>query len=145
MKNRSYFLNTILAVVVGIALLAIVLMRTFLPQFIIPGVSIPNLVLLSLIALVLDYYCARGAERCYICISVFAAITFGLLPFVAGYIPVGEIWKLALGGAAVFTACTWLFTSICDRISSGPARKAAPIVSAIGLYFAAQCLAGIIF
>lgn len=145
MKNRAYLLNTLLAVVVGVAMLAIVLVRTFLPQMIIPRVSIPNFVLLSIIALVLDAYFAKGASRCYICIPVFAAITFGLLPWAAGYIPTAEIWKLALGGGMVFTVATWLFSSICDRLSSGPAAKAAPLISGIGLYLAAQCLTGIIF
>ena len=142
--KKSYVLNTILAVVVAIALLAIILVHTFLPNFVIPKVSIPNLVLLSLIALVLDHYIARGADRCYICIPVFAIITFGLLPFCAGYIPAAEIWKLAIGGGVVFTIVTFLFTSVQDRLSSGPARKAAPVISALGLYFAAQCLTGII-
>ena len=116
--KKSYVLNTILAVVVMIALLAIILVRTFLPNFVIPKVSIPNLVLLSLIALVLDHYIARDAERCYICIPIFAAITFGLLPFCAGYIPAAEIWKLAIGGGAVFCIVTNLFTSIRSRLSS---------------------------
>lgn len=144
MKNKAYLLNTLLAAVLGLALLAILLVRTFLPQFIIPRVSIPNLTLLSLIALVLDYYLAKGADRCYICIPVFAAISFGLLPWVAGYIPAGEIWKLALAGAAVFTAVTFLFSSICERLSSGPAAKAAPIICAVGLCLASQCLTGIL-
>ena len=142
--KKTYVLNTILAVVVGIALAAIILVHTFLPNFVIPKVSIPNLVLLSLIALVLDHYIARGADRCYICIPVFAVITFGLLPFCAGYIPAAEIWKLAIGGGAVFTVTTFLFTSVQDRLSSGPACKAAPVISALGLYFAAQCLTGIL-
>lgn len=142
--KKIYVLNTILAVVVGIALAAIILVHTFLPNFVIPKVSIPNLVLLSLIALVLDHYIARGADRCYICIPVFAVITFGLLPFCAGYIPAAEIWKLAIGGGAVFTITTFLFTSVQDRLSSGPACKAAPVISALGLYFAAQCLTGIL-
>lgn len=142
--KKTYVLNTILAVVVGIALTAIILVHTFLPNFVIPKVSIPNLVLLSLIALVLDHYIARGADRCYICIPVFAVITFGLLPFCAGYIPAAEIWTLAIGGGAVFTITTFLFTSVQDRLSSGPACKAAPVISALGLYFAAQCLTGIL-
>lgn len=142
--KKTYVLNTILAVVVGIALAAIILVHTFLPNFVIPKVSIPNLTLLSLIALVLDHYIARGADRCYICIPVFAVITFGLLPFCAGYIPAAEIWKLAIGGGAVFTITTFLFTSVQDRLSSGPACKAAPVISALGLYFAAQCLTGIL-
>ena len=145
MKNKAYLLNTLLAVVVGIALLAIVLVRTFLPQMISPRVSIPNLVLLSLVALVLEHYIAKDADRCYICIPLFAVITFGLLPWVAGYIPAGAIWKLAVGGGVVFTVTTFLFSSICERLSSGPAAKAAPFISGVGLYLAAQCLTGIIF
>lgn len=141
--KKTYVLNTILAAVLGAALLAMVLMRTFLPQFIIPRANIPNLALISLVALVLDRYIAPGAQRCYICIPVLACICFGLLPWAAGYIPAGEIWKLAVSGAIVFTAVTFLFTSIQDRLSSGPASKAAPIVCALGLYFAAQCLTGI--
>lgn len=145
MKKNTYMLNTLLAIVVGVALLAIVLVHTFLPAVIIPKVSIPNLVALSLIALILDFYIAPGSDRCYICIPVFSAIVFGLLPWAAGYIPAAEIWKLALGGCAVFTSVTWLFSSICDRLSSGPASKAAPVISALGLYFAAQCLTGFFF
>lgn len=142
--KKSYVLNTILAVVVLVTLLAIMLVHTFLPNFVIPKVSIPNLVALSLIALVLDHYIAKGADRCYICIPVFAVLTFGLLPFCAGYIPAAEIWKLAIGGGVVFTITTILFTSVQDRLSSGPAKKAAPVISALGLYFAAQCLTGIL-
>lgn len=142
--KKSYVLNTILAVVVLVTLLAIMLVHTFLPNFVTPKVSIPNLVALSLIALVLDHYIAKGADRCYICIPVFAIITFGLLPFCAGYIPAAEIWKLAIGGGVVFTITTILFTSVQDRLSSGPARKAAPVISALGLYLAAQCLTGIL-
>lgn len=144
MKNKAYLLSTILTVVVGVAMLAIMLVHTFLPNIIIPKVSIPNLVLLSLIALVLDYYLAKGADRCYICIPVFALITFGLLPWIAGYAAAGEIWKLAIGGAAVFTAVTWLFSTICDRLSSGPACEAAPVISALGLYLASQCMVNIL-
>lgn len=144
MKNRTYLLNTILAVVVGITMLAIMLVHTFLPNFIIPKASIPNLVLLSLIALVLDHYLAKGAQRCYSCIPVFALITFSRLPWIAGYVDVNGMLKLAIAGAAVFTAVTWLFTTMCDRLSSGPACKAAPLISALGLYLAAQCLTNIL-
>ena len=144
MKNKAYLLNTLLAVVVGVAMLAIMLVHTFLPNIIIPKVSIPNLMLLSLIALVLDHYLAGDAQRCYICIPVFAAVTFGLLPWIAGYIPASEIWKLALAGALVFTAAAWLFTTMRDRLSSGPASKAAPLICALGLYLASQCLVNIL-
>ena len=50
---------------------------------------------------------------------------------------------LAILGAVVFTAVTWLFSSMMDRLSSGPAAKLAPVMSALGLYLAAQCFMGI--
>lgn len=144
MKNKTYFLNTMLTAVVGAALLICVLVRTFAPIIILPELDIPNMVLLSLAALLLDHYLAPGAKRCYICIPVFSAVVFGLLPFAACFVGALEALKLAIIGCGVFTLTTWLFSSIQDRLSSGPAAKAAPILSAVGLYLAAQCFMGIL-
>lgn len=142
MKANKYFLNTALAAVLGIALLVAVLCRTFFPAVIIPTLNIPNMVLLSLVALLLDHYLAKNSRRCYICIPLLALVTFGLLPFAACFVGIGDAIRLALGGSVVFTATTWLFSSMQDRLSSGPAQKAAPILSALCLYLAAQCFAG---
>ena len=144
MKNKTYTLNTLLAVILGAVLLIAVFVRTFAPAIILPELDLPNIVLISLLALLLDHYLAPGAKRCYICIPVFSAIAFGLLPFAACFVGALDALKLALIGCAVFTAATWLFTSMEDRLSTGPAAKAAPIVSALGLYLAAQCLMGIL-
>lgn len=144
MKNKTYILNTLLAAVLGLALLVAVFVRTFNPNIIIPSLDIPNLVLISLVALVADHYLAPGAKRCYICIPVFSVLTFGLLPFAACFVGMGEAVKLAVVGGAVFTLVTWLFSSIQERLSSGPAAKAAPVLSALGLYLAFQCFAGMI-
>lgn len=144
MKKNTYTLNTLLAVLLGAALLAAVLIRTFLPRIILPNLDASNMVLISLAVLLLDYYLAPGAKRCYICIPVFSAITFGLLPFAACFVGALDAFKLGALGGAVFTAVTWLFSSMTDRISTGPAAKAAPVVSALGLYLAFQCLMGII-
>lgn len=144
MKNKTNVLNTLLAVIVGIALVAAIVVRTFAPNVIIPELNIPNIVLLSLIALLIDHYAARGAKRCYICIAVFSVLTFALLPLAAGFVSGRAALKLALVGGAVFTLSTFLFTSIQERLSSGPAAKAAPLLSAVGLYLAFQIFAGII-
>ena len=144
MKNKTYTLNTLLAAVLGAALLACVLVRTFLPRMILPELDIPNMVLISLLALVIDHYAAPGAKRCYICIPLFAAITFGLLPFTACFVGALDALKLAVAGGVIFTVTTWLFSTILDRLSTGPVAKAAPIVCALGLYLAVQCFAGII-
>lgn len=144
MKNKTYILNTLLAGVLGVILLGAVLVRTFGPAIIIPEWNIPSLVLVSLLALLLDHYVAPGAKRCYICIPLFSAVTFGLLPWAAGFAGAGDSLVFALAGGIVFTVTTWLYSSIQERLSSGPAAKAAPFLSALGLYLASQCFMGIL-
>ena len=144
MKNKTYFLNTLLTAVVAAACMTAVVLRAFAPIVIIPKLSIPNIVFLSLVALVLDHYFAPAEERCWICVFAFSTATFGLLPLAAGFVSADAILKLAVVGGVVFTATAWLFVSIQDRLSSGPANKAAAVMSAFGLYLAAQCFAGMI-
>ena len=140
---KKYLLNTFLAVVFTAALLAMVIARAICPVLIFPGFGVPNLVLISLIALVLDHYIVKDAPRCYICIPVFAFLTFALLPMAAGIIAPANALMLGIKGAVVFTVTTWLFTSMADRISTGPSSaKLAPIMSALGLYLASQCFMG---
>lgn len=144
MKNNKYFLNTALAVVLGVALAVCVFLRTFIPAIVLPQLSIPNMVLLSLLALHLDHFWIEDAKRCWICIPLISALTFGLLPYAASFVGVLEALKLAAVGGVTFTTTTWLYTSILNRLASGPVAKAAPILSALGLYLASQCFAGIL-
>lgn len=141
MKHNDFLLNTLLAVVVGLALLICVLVRTFLPAAILPRLDIPMMTLLSLTALLMEHYLAPGGKRRYLPIFAFSALTFGLLPLAAG---VGEaVWKTALAGGIVFTAVTALYTSALNRISSGTAAGAAPAITAAGVYLAIQALTGL--
>lgn len=145
MKNKTYTLNTILAAVFGVELLALVLLRAFAPNVILPWFDLIHLVTVSLVALVLDHYLAPGAKRCWICIPVFSFLTFCILPWAAGLVPMVDLDALWLGltGCAVFTATTWTFTSVQDRLSTGPAAKLAPVMSAVGIWLAVQAFAGI--
>lgn len=143
MNQKKYTLNTLLAAVTGAFLLWTVIARTFFPAMILPEANIPNLVLISLVALVLDHYLVPDAPRCYICIPAFSAITFGLFSFVSAYATLGEAFKLAVAGGIVFTATTWVFSAIQERLASGPAAKASAFFSAVSLYMAAQCFVGI--
>ena len=145
MKNKTYTLNTVLTAVLTAVLAAMVVLRTFAPQIILPVFDIPTLTAISLAALVLDHYLARGAKRCWICIPLFAALSFGVLPAAAGMVALKHVPGLALTGCVIFTAAAWAFTSIQDRLSSGPAAKAAPIMSALGIWLAVQAFAGIGF
>ena len=142
--KKMYHLNTFLALTLFAALLAMVITRTFFPAVILPKANIPNLVLVSLVALLLDHYVSPNADRCYICIPLFSAVTFGLLPYVAGFTAGMEIVKLTVVGTVIFTVVTWIFTSMTDRLSTGPAAKAAPLFSALGIYLASQALMGMI-
>jgi hypothetical protein len=144
MKDRRYFLNTVLAVLFGLCLAVCLLVQTFAPAAVLPKLSIPNLVLVSLVALLVDHYFGGAGKRCYVCVACFSVLTFGVLPLCAGFVTLQEVWKLAIVGGAVFTVITWLYSSVQERLSSGPVAKAAPVLSAFGLYLAAQCFAGII-
>ena len=144
MKKNQYFLNTVLAVVVFVACAIALLVRVWLPAAVLLPLNIPNMVALSVIALLLEHFLAKHNPRCYICIPVFSALTFGILPLVAGFACQHDFWKFGLVGAVVFTAATFLFTSAQDRLLSGPKAGAAMAITAIGIWLASQCFAGII-
>ena len=141
MENKKYALNSILACVFGMVMLAVILVRAFAPQIILPKWDIPTLVLISLVALVIEHYLVPDAKRCYVCIPIASGLTFGLLSFCA-FLGLQEALRLTVLGGVVFTVTTWLFTAIQDRLSSGPAAKASAIFSAVSLYMAAQCFMG---
>ncbi len=152
MRDKTFRLNIILTIVLGIVLLAGILVRVFAPIVMLPKLDIPNIVLISLVALLLDNYLRFGkdAEVCvrdkqdYIWIVVLAVLTFGLLPWVAGFVRGLDVLKMAVTGGVVFTAVTWMFSSVQERIQSGKSSKATLVICALGIYLAAQCFAGMI-
>ena len=144
MNKNPFFLNTDLAIVVFAACAIALLVRVWFPAAVIPALNIPNMVLLSVIALLVEHFLAPMNPRCYICIPVFSAITFGILPLMAGFACQHTFWKYGLVGGVVFTATTFLFTSMTDRLLTGPKAKAALTVCSLGIWLAAQCFAGII-
>lgn len=144
MNKKTLDLNTILAVVLGIFLLAAVLVRVFMPIVILPKLDICNIVLVSLVALLAGYYLKADMEPHYGWLFGLAILTFGLLPWVSGFAQGAMIWKTGFVGGTTFTAVTWLFASMVERIQSGKSSKLTPVVCAFGIYLAAQCFAGMI-
>ena len=144
MKNNKYFFNTILTAVLFAVLAVFMVIRLIQPAAVLPPLNIPNMVLVCLVALLIEYYVAPGNPRCYICIPVMSALTFGILPLMAGFACQHTFWKFGLVGGLVSTVTVWLFSSMADRMLSGPKAKAAAVLSAFGLYLAAQCFTGII-
>ena len=144
MKNNTYFFNTLLTAVLFVILAVFMVLKLVQPPVILPPLNIPNMVLVCLIALLIEHCVAPGNARCYICIPVLSALTFGILPLMAGFACVHTFWKFALVGGVVSTVTVWLFSSMADRLLSGPKAKAAAFLSALGLYLAAQCFTGMI-
>ena len=142
MKEKTYFLNSLLAAMAGIALLAAVLVRVFVPVASIPVPGIPELVLFSLLVLLVEHYLKKSGNRCYICVFLLSAATLGLLPFAAGFVPANVIWKAALAGGAIFTATVFVFDALQERVSSGKPGRLTAVANAVGIYLAVQCFAG---
>ncbi len=141
--KKTYMKNICLSGVLAVFLLAGIGVRAFLPHFILPRLEGVTLVGISLAALVIAYY-LTGPDKTGLDTLVLGAVSFGLLPVAACWVSVLEGVKLAALGGAVFAGTAWLFDTMTDRISTGPVAKAAPIVSAFGLYLAAQWMMGIL-
>ena len=141
MKNNLYFRNIALTVLLGLALAVCTVIRAYAPFAVLPRLDVPNMVLLSAAALATDHYLTGSSKKVTVFTFIGAAVSFAVLPWIAGC---ADVWKPALVGGVIFTACAWFFETIQDRLSTGPAAKAAPLFSALGLYLASQCLMGMI-
>lgn len=143
MKNNKYLLSALFTLTLSALLLICVVVRLVFPLVILPQWNIPNLVLLSVICLLVNYYMGNGNKQSWLSLFLLAVASCAVLPFAAGLVTLQQIPLYGLSGGIVFTATAWLFASITDRLSSGPAARLAPIMGAVGLYLASQCFQGI--
>ncbi len=145
MNKKCDLSGVVLSIVTGIAVFAAMLVRAFFPNIIIPRLNGVTVVLLSVTALVLDcYICRKDRKRSYALLPLYAALIFGVFPWVACFLSPLEALKSGILGAVIFTALAFLFDSMLNRISNGKATKAAPAICGVGIFLAAQCLMGII-
>ncbi len=144
MKNNKYLLHILLTAVLFVALAAGLLVRVWVPAAIIPPLNIPNMVLLSVVALLIEHFLAQGNPRCYWFTALVGVLSFGLLPLMAGFACIHDFWQYGLIGGCVYTVTTYLFTSATQRLLTGPKARAAVVLTAFGIYLAAQCFAGIL-
>ena len=144
MKKTPYLLPVILTAVLFVAFLTGMLVQIFLPAAILPPLNIPNMVLLSLAALLLEHFISKGSPRCYICVVLFGVVAFAALPLMAGFACIHDFWKFGLVGGVTFTLTTCLFTSATRRLKTGPNAPAALVLTCLGIYLASQCFAGIL-
>lgn len=144
MRKNVYLRNILLAAVVGIAMLAMMVYKVFLPGAVLPELNIPNFLVLISLALVLNHYLGSGEPYCWICSGLLAAETLGLLPWAAGMADISQVWKLALVGGSLYVVVNFLFDSISERLRSGPAGKAAALITGMLIVLAGQSFAGIL-
>lgn len=144
MKNKLFLLPVLLVAVLFVALLAGMLVQIVQPAAILPPLNIPNMVLLSVVALLLDYFLTKSSSRCYVCVVLFGFAAFAALPLMAGFACVHDFWKYGLVGGVTFTLTTFLFSSAVQRLKTGPKAPAAVALTGLGIYLAAQCFAGIL-
>lgn len=143
MKNRTTILNTTLAVVLGATLLGSIIAKTMCPQLILPQLNIPYVAAISLVALVLTSF-VKTEEGCIYCEMALAALTFGVLPMVAGMAAGMTAVKLAVFGGLVFGVLDLMVNAMTKRIAMSGICKCAVIPSAFLMYLACQCFAGIL-
>lgn len=144
MKERKSFPVISMVIVLTVALAVCRIIRVCAPFAVLPKLDIPNMVLLCGIALLLDHLYSGKAKPFCVVMPIMGALAFGLLPFAAGFAATNEILKLAITGGVVFGLTAWIYESMADRMTTGPAAKAAPALSVFGLYLAAQCFMNII-
>lgn len=144
MKKNNYSLSVLFTVVLTLVLLCCAVARLVYPMVILPQWNIPNLVALSAVALVVNHYFGGRGRQCCGQLFLFAFLSSTLLPWAAGWCTPVQMLGYGISGGLVFTVTAWLFESLQERLSSGPAAKAAPLLGAAGLYLAAQALQGIL-
>lgn len=144
MKKVKISRRVLLVAVVLVTLAVQLLVKTFYPTVIFPPLNIPNMVLLSLVALLLESLLCPEDRSCRVCTLAFGVLTFGLLPLVAGVADLHSFWKLGLVGGATFTLTALAMDSVRERLTSGPRAKGAWVATAFGIYLASQCFAGIL-
>ena len=142
MEKKNFVLNVLLAVVLGAGLLVGMVWSAFQPNVVLADLELPAIAALVLIALVIEYLWKGTQKRTWAVQIVLVAITFAVIPFAAGYAGVGI--GLILCGTAMFTALTWIFDSVAERLDVTCDCKCAMIPTAFVMYLACQCFMGMI-
>jgi len=142
MKKNPYLVTLLHVGTVFLYCVICLLIRAFSPAVILPKWDVSVLVLLSLVPLVIARYLLPEAKLPWVVAILSGGITFTLLPLCAGLTFGMPIWKLFLLGTAVFGGTAFLYSRTAKCIAKGNLRHASPVVNALLLFLAAQCLQG---
>lgn len=144
MRKNPYLINILHILVVASTCLGGILMGTFWPEMVLVRVSIPLLVLLSLLPIVLETYLSKEKERNLAINILLAGVTFVALPISAGGNVELAYWKLFLAGGVTFGITDCLYQSLSERMALGTGGKLAPAMNGVLLFLASQCFQGLL-
>ena len=144
MRKNVLVLPLTLTAALWLYLLACMVLRLVLPQLILPRLELTGVVLLCLVAQVAESYLAPRTRHNYLLLLLLGALTFGLLPFGAGFAGWQGALVLAAAGAVALCVTTFLFTSLRHRLDDGKNAPLTPLLAALCLYLAVQPLRGIL-
>lgn len=134
--------NTFLMILVGLACLARLLVKTFVPDLILPGLDVAFVCALSLAACLLEAWFSRKESGCPVCDFVYGALAFGVLPLACGWSDPTLAAVLAAVGGVGHLVLSFLFGSLRQRLK--PGSFVAPAAAAFLLFLAFQGFTGFI-
>ena len=144
MKKSVLTLPLTLTGLVALWMLAVIFLRAFLPQLILPRWDIPAVAALCLAALTAETYLSPQADHHYVWLALLGAVNFGLLPVAAGFVIWQRGFMMAAVGAALLIFLAAVFASLRYRLASGPKATLAPVACALCLYLALQAFRGVL-
>ena len=118
------------------------LVRTFAPAVILPKWDISVLMLLTLVPLVIARYLKPDAKFPWVVTILLGGAAFTVLPLCAGLLYGMPVWRMFLIGTAVFGGTAYLYSCTAKCAAKGKLRWISPVVNALLLFLAGQCLQG---
>lgn len=142
--NRRYVKSIIYIVIVTIASLVALVAHSFFPDIMFPSVSIPMIVLFAALSEMLSFYLKINDDGCPFVSALFASVATVVLPLLARVDFKQSVWIVLLVSYAVYLLVDIIYSSISDRMKSGPKAIFAPAVNCLMLYLASEAFMGIL-
>lgn len=143
MMSQRYLKCIIYIAIITIASLVALVSNSFFPDIMFPSISIPMLVLFAALAQMLAFYLRIDDEGCPFLSAMFASIATVTLPLLARVEFKHSIWIMFIVSYAVYVAVDFIYSSIADRMKSGPKAILAPAVNCLLLFLASEAFMGL--
>lgn len=136
-----------LTVLLTVLCTALVVVKAFMPMFILPRITITLLIALSLGAQVMQYWIFPGGDVLpeYLETALLTAVVFAALTWAVGLADLPGACRVGIYGGILYAVCLLVFRAMEAQLaSSGVKRKGLALTgAALLLLLASQSLAGI--